>query len=502
MARLRTDVVANILGQGWAVAISLLFVPFFVSRLGIESYAIIALLPLCTALLQVLDGGLAVTLNREMARLAPSTAPHEARSTAWTLQVVHLSAGIFFGLSAIALLPMAGMAWLQPKEVSASELHGALLLLAITVALQWPIPFLQNGLMGLGRQPKVNGLLAVYSTVLNVGAAVLITFADSSVSTFLGWAGACAMMHSIALAIVFWRSLPCPIVPVHFEIRRLREVMSFSAGAAGIGITGVILTHFDRIVGSRLLTLEQFGYYGLAATVGRSAYLLIAPVFSATFPRLSALVARPDQAGMHTLYSSATQIMCVAIFPLTAVVVWMGFDLGYAWLGNASTAGAIAEVAAVLSIGAALNGVMHLPYGLQLAHGMTRLGLQINVALVALSLPVAVLLCRQFGPIGLAATWPLTNALYFMVGVPLTHRMTGFGRALSWIGQDILPAAIASFTTVGVIHAAMGSSQTRLGAITVLLCSLVAGYASTAVAATKVRQELIEIVSRGLRLRR
>lgn len=496
MPRLRTDVVVNTLGQGWAVAISLLFVPFFVNRLGIEGYAVIALLPLATALIQVLDGGLALTLNREMARTAASGAPDQARSTAWTLQIVHLSAGVVVGLSTLALLPAAGMAWLQPKDMAAADLHVNLLLIAAAVALQWPIPLFQNGLMGLGKQAQVNGLLAVNSTVLNVGAAAWITFGSQTVSSYLMWAGACALLHSIALAIVFWRALPLASAPVCFELGRLRALWRFSGGAAGIGVTGVILMHVDRIVASRLLSLEQFGYYGLATTIGRSVYLLIAPVFSAVFPRLSALVARKDIAGLTALYSAGTQFMAVAIFPLTAIVFWMGFDLAFAWLGNAETARSITHAAALLALGAALNGVMNLPYALQLAWGLVRLGVGLNVMLIAVAVPAAFVLCLEFGPAGAAASWLLTMVIYFAAGVPLTHHMTRVGRPITWMLRDVLPPAAVSFASVGVVHAAVGSLSSRLDSAIALILAACIAYGLALLSAPILRREARALLRR------
>lgn len=491
MARLRTAVAVNVLGQGWAAAISLSFVPFFVSRLGIEGYAVIALLPLCTALLQVFDGGLAMTLNREMARLSAVGSAAEMRSAAWNLQVVHLAAGGVLALAAIAFLPTVGIAWLQQPQIPRATLSEALLFLSVAVAVHWPIPLFQNGLMGLGRQSKVNGLLAANATVLNVGAAALVAAGSPTPSAFLLWATASALLHAATLAVIFWRCLPPADSRPEFEPRYLRSVLRFSSGAAGIGVTGVILTHLDRLVASRLLTLEQFGYYGLATTIGRSAYLLIAPVFSAVFPRLSALVARKDPASLAAVYSSATQMMCVAMLPLTAVVFWMGFDVAYAWLGDVAIANAVSAAAAALAVGAAINGVMHLPYGLQLAHGLTNLGLRINLVLVGVSVPAAILLCEAFGPMGLALTWPLVNIFYFVVGVPLTHRILNIDGTSSWVLRDVLPSAVMSFAAVGIAHGILRTGTTRIESASLVLVGLCLAYPAAAVAASKFRSQLL-----------
>ena len=58
---------------------------------------------------------------------------------------------------------------------------------------------------------------------------------------------------------------------------------------------GLLLVLTDKIVLSRLLTLEEFGYYTLAGVVAASLYLLINPVYNAVFPRLTQLVTLGDQ---------------------------------------------------------------------------------------------------------------------------------------------------------------------------------------------------------------
>ena len=63
---------------------------------------------------------------------------------------------------------------------------------------------------------------------------------------------------------------------------------------SGIAITGAVLMHLDKLILSRLLPLEIFGHYSVAATVARGLYVLITPVFSAYFPRLSSLAAQHD----------------------------------------------------------------------------------------------------------------------------------------------------------------------------------------------------------------
>lgn len=499
MARLRFDVLANLLGQGWAVLISLIFVPFFVRELGLERYAVIALLPVAVVLLQVLDLGLSTTANREMARAA-ATAPGSARTTLFTLLVVHLGLGAVVCAVAILAAATVGPAWLaQPRDMAPAELARGVLLLALIASLAWPMTLLQNALMGLGLQARVNALVAVHATVANVGAALVIGYIGALLPVFLGWFAVCAALQTAAAVLLLWRSLPHASEPVRFDRATLWRVWRFSGAAAGIGITGALLTYADRLVASRLLTLEQFGYYGLATTIGRSLYLLIAPVFSAVFPRLSGLAAARDTALIATLYSSSSQLMAFAIAAPAAVIFWMSFEAAFAWLGDAQAAAQIAPLAAMLVLGSALNGAMNLPYALQLANGLAYIGLRLNLLLVAVALPSAWVLGSAYGAVGVASTWLVINAVYFVVGVPVTHRVTRIGRPLRWAFGDMLPAFAAAGAGAGLCYLAFGPASTRAGAAALLAVALAVGYACALTVTPSVRIEMLSLARRGWR---
>jgi O-antigen/teichoic acid export membrane protein len=249
-------------------------------------------------------------------------------------------------------------------------------------------------------------------------------------------------------------------------------------------------------VAGRLLTLEQFGYYGLAVTLGRSVYLLIAPVFSAVFPRLSGCVARQDMQALAHLYSLATQMMAVAILPAAAVMAWMGYDAALLWLGSAATASAVALPVAWLVAGSALNGVMNVPYAVQLACGNTRAGVRINLLLLCIAVPAAVALTVQFGVAGLAGTWVLINAVNFLISVPMTHRMAPLGPVSRWLRVDLAPAAAASLCGASLAAWLLGPAASRLQAGGHLLAALAAAYAAALLAAPRLRREFLALVGR------
>jgi hypothetical protein len=81
----------------------------------------------------------------------------------------------------------------------------------------------------------------------------------------------------------------------------------------------------------------------------------------------------------------------MTVLPIAAVISVFSFDVFRLWTGSAEIAHNAAPIASILVIGSALNGLMVLPYSLQLAHGWTSIGLRINFFLIVLLVPAYLL---------------------------------------------------------------------------------------------------------------
>ena len=116
---LKHNLIANYLGQGWAVIMGLAFIPIYIKYLGIESYGLIGLFALLQAWLILLDMGMTPTLGREMARFTSDA--HRAQSIRDLLRSIEV---IAFGIailiaSAIALSAnWIATSWLQVEFLS------------------------------------------------------------------------------------------------------------------------------------------------------------------------------------------------------------------------------------------------------------------------------------------------------------------------------------------------------------------------------------------------
>lgn len=442
MSSLTRNITANLAGRVSTAVLGLVLVPVIVRLVGIEAYGLVAFLVTIQALFSILDLGLSSTVNRELARLATLRRASEMRDVVRTLESCYwltalVIAATMFGLRG----PIT--AWVGPASLADAELRQAVLIMGAVMALQWPLSFYEGGLMGLQRQVVWN-VISVSMAVLRQGGAVLVLWLVSpTLQAFLLWQAFTSGVQTALTGAVLWRSLPPSDQRPRFRRATVARVWRFAAGLTGTSIVTLGLTQIDKVVLSRFLSLEAFGYYALAAVAASSLHYLVGPVFTATFPRFSALAARGDQGEiLRERYHAVAQFTSVLVLSAALVLIVFAPRIMELWTGDPQTAERTALLVRILAAGTALNGLIHIPYALQLAHGWPSLTLYVNSIAVIVMIPAATLLARWGGAPAVAALWAALNIGYVTVLVPLMHRRLLRGELWRWYCLDIgLPLA-------------------------------------------------------------
>lgn len=493
MADFKSNLLANFAGLGLPTLLQLALVPVYIRLMGIESYGLIGFYVMLLTMMQVLDLGLGTTMNREMARY--STQPdrgEEARDFARTLELVYWTLGIVAGGIVVAMAPLISTRWINPGTLPIPVIKTSVVIMGGLAAVQFPITLYQGGLLGLERQVLLNSVRVVGAIIGNGGAALILWLVSPTITAFLCWQLIVSSVQAVILAGCLWRSLPSADRAPRFSSALLRNVRRFAAGISGITVSALILNQMDKVILSKMLSLEMFGYYSLAVVVGNGLLILVTPVFNTVFPRFTFLAATGDENGLRELYHLGSQLMTVVIVPVALVVSMFAYDLVFLWTGSPETATHVSPIVRVIVIGTALSGMMYLPHALQLAHGWTRIGLTINTLLIITLVPVIVVLTSRYGAAGGAAAWVILNGVSMMIGVPLTHRRLLKGEAGRWYLTDLMVPAAAALFVVVVGRTLVSGPMIPLVAIGTISLLSVLAMATAAMAAPQTRAWLID----------
>lgn len=471
----KLDLVANLTGAAWTTLVQLACIPLYIRFMGIESYGLIGFYLTFQAMLQVLDLGLSPTMNREMARYSvqPEKAA-EARDLVRTLELGYWAIGVVVGAALVLASPWVATHWIKAATIPVNSIRKALMLMGVLAVFQWPVSFYQGALMGLGRQVLYNGLVICFSTLSNAGAVLILWRVSPTIPAFFLWLVATNAIKTVLLFVFLWNSLPSASRSPRFDFDRLRTVARFAAGMSGITASSLILTQSDKVILSKVLSLKVFGYYTVAGMFGAGLVMIVGSISNTIYPRFSALVARGDEPALVRLYHGATQLMAVLVLPVAAILAMFSSDILLLWTRNSDVARNAGPIATLLVIGSAVNGLMNVPYSLQLAYGWTSIGLRIAIGLTIVFLPAIWFMATNYGAIGAASMWTALNCVYMAVGIPLTHRRLLKGEELRWFGDIAWPLATVSLIAVigrGLAAATMAAPLGIFALLGLLFCA-------------------------------
>lgn len=495
MASVKLNTAANLSARVWTAAVHLAFVPLYVSYLGIEAYGLIGVFTALLALFALLDLGLSTTLNRELAKhSADAGAASRARDLVRTLEALYWPVALLIGIGVALAAPYIARDWISVNHLDVAAVQRSVMLMGLTIALQWPASLYAGGLMGLQHQVLLGGINAGVATLRAVGAVLVLAHYAATIEAFFWWQAAASAVQTAATGATLWRSLPRGGTAPHFRRRILIEVWRLAAGMAAISALAVILTQLDKVILVKLLPLNEFGYYSLAWTLATGMYFLIGPLYSALFPRFTQLVAQRDDADLRRTYQKGCQWMSVILLPVAVVIALFSAELMYLWTGDALLAERSHVLLSLLITGTALNGLMSLPMALQLAYGWTRLGVLTNLVAVFALVPLIFFLTTRFGAAGGASAWVMLNGAYVLLAVPLMHRRILRGEQWHWFGTDVGLPLIAALAAAGsckwLFEILGGQELSRLGMLASLLAAGLLTAGAAAAAAPAVRSSL------------
>jgi len=472
--KLGRNLLAGLANSVWTALVSLAVIPLYLKFLGIEAYGLIGFFATTQTLLQILDLGLAPTINREVARCSAGGNLREAGKLLHTLAFVYWGMAGVIALILLALAPLVAEYWLQSKHIPRETVAHAVALMGLVIACRWPIGLYQGALMGAQRLTVSSGISIVMVTLGNFGAVGVLAFVSPTIQAFFVWQAGVGLVYAATIRWAAWKVVG-RTAEVQFDGSQLKRVLRFSMGMSAIALSSLIFTQLDKVLLSKILALEEFGRYMLATAVVSALYVLVTPTFNTMYPRFSALTASGNTQKLAESYRLGTRLLATVLFPIAMTLAIFAEDLVRLWTGNPDLASSVAPVIGVLAMGSSLNGVMHFPYALQLAHGMTRVPLSINTMLMVVVVPLIVFLAPSYGALGGAIAWLVLNILYVIIGTWVTHRHLLIGLGNKWLFQDVgiplgLSMAVALVGTYA-IHGAEYPAHMKVtfGAVLALL---------------------------------
>lgn len=433
------------------VLINLVALPFYLRFLGMEAYGLIGFYATLQAMFQVFDLGLAPTVSREIAHGTETGQQRRSASLLRTLGVVYTGIAIMIAALVALAAPRIGAHWLQIRALPESTVVDAIALMGLNLACRWPISLYHGALIGAHRLARSAATSMTVNVIGAITTIAVLAWGVRSVQAFFLTQAVFGLVQVLVLRAFALRVVGEYDAPYNFG--DLRRVWNFSSWMAGIAITSLMFTQLDKILLSRLIDLESFGRYTLAALLVSGLQVLFGPALNVIYPKFTTLHARGDEAGLARFYSDTSRMYAAAVFSLALALALHVQAIVTLWIGRADVADRIRPLVVLLATGSALNGIMYFPYALQLATGHPRIPFMVNLALLILAVPTIVWLATSHGAVGGALSWALLGVVYLFVGTVVTGRKVAGFSGIGWLVRDIaVPLLLA------IVPATLGAS--------------------------------------------
>lgn len=421
---LQRNILANYLGAGTVALAPILALPWYLAALGPQQFGLIGFIVMLQAILGLLDAGMSQALVREVAVRLDATAGGQQRTASLLFGFERLYWLFGFGAGGLTLLAADFVAahWLNlgglPAVAGQQAVYGA----AFIFAAQFPGSLYRSVLIGAQAQVALNASMLGGALVRHAGGVLVVLFWPS-LSTYLIWHASIGLLETLVRGWLAWRTLNVKRHKVKWERQEIRSVWRLLVGMSGAAWLGALTVQMDKIVLSRMTSIEQFGYYSIAAMVAVGVLQLIYPLVQAVLPR--AIQLREEPGKLRSLSLKLTGLIALMVVMGVVIFATAGKWLLNLWLRSPQAVEVIYPLLSVLLIGTSLNAFYNVGYVHWLVNGKIRRVLQVNASALVLSVAIIPPLVGSQGPMGAAFGWLVINLIGFVLSLEWLKKKQG-----------------------------------------------------------------------------
>ena len=311
-----------------------------------------------------------------------------------------------------------------------------------------------------------------------IGGVVVLVY-WRSLYVFLSWTAFNALLEVLAYWFVCrWVHPSMPLRP-GISCAALRRVWRFSISMNALAILTVLIVQADRLLISKVLTLDALGSYSLAYSTAALIPALIAAISSAVLPSFAAAHGQGSAEALLRRYDGASRVMLYLIGLAVATLTFFGEPILAVWVNPIAAATASAPLA-LLAVGFWGSAAVSNAYQVAIATGRPNLALKVS----AFSLPPYLVglywLTSGWGIGGAALSWLLLNLFYVVFLLPLVHRDILLVPVFPYVLRVLLPFLLLASLSFGFAKflAVSISPAPPLGSEFIALLSAVLIYSS------------------------
>jgi len=452
---LNKSVVSNLIANyGTTISgslLSLLFTPIYISYLSIEAYGIIGFIASLMVFLSFLDLGMGQTVNREMAKFHKDASQvNYINNLVFSLQTVYIAIGVFCTLLIVIAAPILATSWFNAQHLDTGTITYAFIILGITIGCRWPYSFFCAALRGMQFQVLLNSNEIFWNILKSVGSLVVLKYFSGTLITFLWYQCIVILLQTLSSIFLCWRFIEKPALARRFDWAILKSLSGYIASMGVASILVALIFQLDKIILSKTLKGEDYGYYVLSNNLATTLFIVSTPVAIALFPHFTNFLHNNKMAELQAEFHKYTKILSVTLLPIFIMLCFFTPELLWIWTKNQAIIDHTTLLVRIMLIGTVLDAYMVVPNTLLLSANKTRFILVIHMVAIVIMVPVVYFLSTHFGAVGGAISVAFILGGYFVFAAPFVFKYCLKGHYFQWVWNDIFKIAIPLLLTATV----------------------------------------------------
>tara|TARA_B100001057_G_scaffold431749_1_gene459462 strand:- start:77 stop:1624 length:1548 start_codon:yes stop_codon:yes gene_type:complete len=444
------NTVANYVGQAYNMGCAIIVAPLYLLYVPPEEFGLIGLFLILNSTIYLLSSGLVPVLARHAAIFKIKGRSHIdeffnlLRAIEWT------SLALAVATLAVCLI---GADWFLNQWLNSDKLNEnvgiySLQIMGFILATRWGISVYSSGLAGLERQVTLNQINVLFTTLRWPGGLALMASGLFGIMNFFTYQAIVSLLELAVTAALFYRAIrartrsdardriAAPGERVTF-LTTIQNNLSFTLGTFYTVMAWAMLTQYDKILASRSMSLELYGYFAFAILVANGADRIAQPIGQAILPRMTIYVNEGDDQRANVLYSQATQFMAIASLSVAVIFAFFAQPVIFAVSGNGAMAIGGAMFLTWFGMGSGILAVSSLLLILQNAHGHLRVHIHASTLSMVVQVPLITFIALHFQAYWIGITWASMRLLVFAITAPIVHVKFSSIPLSRWLLRDI-----------------------------------------------------------------
>ena len=407
----RRNIFSNYWGQFFAVIIPLLALPYYLSMLGTLNWGLVSLSILIQSLMSLFGVGMNQAIVREAALLHGDTTKHRENLAGLLLglEYIYWPVGVAITFFVMILSPWLALILISDTSSNVEGVNIIILASLMFVAQFAATPY-KAILYSTEKQVQSNFIMTGW-LILRHASALIASEIYGTAIAYLITTILCMVFELLTFRYQTWALMFVNKKNIRTDAASIKSILRTTGPLTLSVVISLSAMQIDKWAVATMLTTETLGMYTIAATLGLGVLNLFAPIANAYQPVIIQRVSTSKS--LHSLNIKLLKLFFLGSLTILSVYSICGEYLLHVWLRNSVFAESIFPVLGVLLFGSCLNAM----YNNWLANGETRKILRANLLSLTIVVLVVPICTRQFGMVGAAIGWLLTNSVCFILSL-------------------------------------------------------------------------------------